>query len=179
MNYLQLVLTFLTIGALSFGGGFAMIPFFEKAIMLHHWTAAGDYTRVIAIAQVFPGPFAVDSSAYIGYRVGGIFGAVLATVSLCLPSFIALVLITKYYVEFKANRYLQMLLGGVRPVVIGLLFSAAYIIGVQPIIKNWQSLVLGIKVLLLITAGFWLQKATKINPVFFIIIFGVVGMVLF
>ena len=76
-----------------------------------------------------------------------------------------------------------MLLGGVRPVVIGLLFSATYIIGVQPIVKNRESLVadsfLVIKVFLLITAGFWLQKATKINPIFFIIIFGIVGMVLF
>ena len=85
MNYLQLMATFFTIGAFSFGGGYAMIPFFEKAIVLHHWTAASDYTKVIAIAQVFPGPFAVDSSAYIGYKVSGIFGAVIATVSL-LPA---------------------------------------------------------------------------------------------
>lgn len=183
MRYWSLFVTFMKIGALSFGGGYAMIPFFEKEIASHSWTAAADYTKVIAIAQVFPGPFAVDSSAYIGYKVGGIWGAVFATVGLCLPSFLALVYITKRYLEFKSNQYLQMLLTGVRPVVIGLLISATYIIGFQPIFGSLQNLAahpsLGVKVILLTMAGFLALKMSKLNPIWFIMLFGVVGLVLF
>lgn len=158
-----------------------MIPFFEKEIMIHHWTAAGDYAKVIAIAQIFPGPFAVDSSAYIGYKVGGMPGAIIATMGLCLPSFIALVYITRRYDQFKANRYIQMLLGGVRPVVIGLLISATYIIGFKPVVGAWGNLIdwLGIKAILLTAAGFLLLRYTKVNPVLFIAIFGMAGLVLF
>jgi chromate transporter len=182
MKYLELLITFFKIGAFSFGGGYAMIPFFEKEIVIHHWSAASDYTKVIAIAQIFPGPFAVDSSAYIGYKAAGILGAIVATIGICLPSFIAFVYITRRYMEFKANCYIQMLLGGVRPVVIGLLISATYIIGFKPVIGTWGDFthsLLGIKAVLLIVAGFLLLKYTKVNPVFFIVLFGIVGVVLF
>jgi chromate transporter len=182
MKYLELLITFFKIGAFSFGGGYAMIPFFEKEIAVHHWSAASDYTKVIAIAQVFPGPFAVDSSAYIGFKVAGIIGAIIATIGLCLPSFLAFVFITRRYIEFKANRYIQMVLGGVRPVVIGLLISAVYIIGFKPVIGTGNTPVhfwLGIKAVLLTVAGFLLLKYTKVNPVIFIILFGVIGIVLF
>jgi chromate transporter len=180
MTYLQLLLSFLKIGAFSFGGGYAMIPFFEKEIIIHSWTAAGDYAKIIAIAQVFPGPFAVDSSAYIGYKVGGILGAVIASLALCLPSFIALVYITKFYVQFKSNQYIQLLLSGVRPVVIGLLISAAYIIGLQPLLKTWGTNPSPLlKALPLIIIGFLLLKHTKINPILFIILFGMIGIFLF
>ena len=181
MKYLQLLITFFKIGALSFGGGYAMIPFFEKEIMIHHWTAAGDYTKVIAVAQIFPGPFAVDSSAYIGFKVGGITGAIIATIGLCLPSFIAFVYITRRYAQFKDNHLIQMLLGGVRPAVIGLLAGAAYIIGFQPVIGNWKSVIhswLGVKVILLTAAGFLLLRYTKVNPVLFMVFFGIAGVVL-
>lgn len=181
MKYLQLLISFFKIGALSFGGGYVMIPFFEKEIMINHWTAASDYTKVIAIAQIFPGPFAVDSSAYIGFKVGGIIGAIAATTGLCLPSFVASVYITRQYVQFKASRWIQMLLGGVRPVVIGLLAGATYIIGVQPVIGNWNNVLhswLGAKAILLTAAGFLLLKYTKVNPVFFIVLLGIAGAVL-
>jgi len=183
MKFWQLFITFFKIGAFSFGGGYAMIPFFEKEIIAHGWTAAGDYAKIIAIAQVFPGPFAVDSSAYIGYQVSGLLGAIIATIGLCLPSFIALVYISRHYARFQSYRYVQMLLGGVRPVVIGLLISAAYIIGFQPIFKTWRNVqahsVLGIKAVLLMGGGFLLLKYTKMNPVIYIIIFGVIGGITF
>lgn len=181
--YWRLLIVFMKIGALSFGGGYAMIPLFEKEIHLQGWTAAAEYTKMIAIAQVFPGPFAVDSSAYIGFKAGGILGAVAATVGLCLPSFLALVYITKRYLKFKSNQYIQMLLTGVRPAVIGLLLTAAYIIGFQPVVGAFGNLFahawLGVKVVLLTTAGFLALKITKVNPIWFIMLFGVVGMALF
>lgn len=183
MEYLRLLISFLKIGALSFGGGYAMIPFFEKEILLNHWTGASDYAKIIAVAQVFPGPFAVDSSAYIGYKVAGILGAVVATLALCLPSFIALVYITKFYVQFKSNQYIQLALNGVRPAVIGLLVSAAYIIGFNPMISSLANFVANpqplLKAVPFVLAGFFLLKYTKINPIIFIVLFAVIGIVLF
>ena len=181
MVYWNLFLTFFKIGAFSFGGGYAMIPFFEKEIALHHWAAAADYQKMIAIAQILPGSFAIDSSAYIGYQVNGLLGAFLASIALSLPSFLILVFITRFYTQFKTNFYLQMTLSGVRPVIIGLLISAAYIIGVQPLIKDISvtSLVLLSKAVILIAAGFGLLKLTKINPILLILLFGVAGMILF
>lgn len=183
MEYFKLLISFLKIGAFSFGGGYAMIPFFEKEILLNHWTGASDYAKIIAVAQVFPGPFAVDSSAYIGYKVAGMLGAIVATLALCLPSFIALVYITKSYVQFKSNRYIQLALSGVRPAVIGLLVSAAYIIGIKPMISSWANFLSTpqpfLKALPLFLIGYLLLKYTKINPIIFIILFGVIGIALF
>lgn len=181
VKYMELLLTFMKIGALSFGGGYAMIPFFEKEIALHHWASAGDYTKVIALAQIIPGPFAIDSSAYIGYRVGGMLGAILASAALSLPSFAALVLITKFYVQFKSNNYIQLALKGVRPAVMGLLISAAYIIGLKPIAGSWTpaTLLPLLKALLLIVSGYLLLKHTKLNTILYILIFGLAGIILF
>ena len=182
MAYWDLFVTFFKVGAFSFGGGYAIIPFFEKEIAIHHWAAAADYQKMIAIAQVLPGSFAIDSSAYIGYQVSGLLGALLASVALSLPSFLILVFITKFYGQFKSNSYIQMTLSGVRPVIIGLLVSAAYIIGIQPLIKNLSgtnAVMMICKATLLITAGFGLLKLTKINPILLILLFGVAGIVLF
>lgn len=182
-NLLQLFLTFMKIGAFSFGGGYAMISFFEKEIAFHQWTQAGDYTKMIAIAQVFPGPFAIDSSAYIGFKVGGMWGAVIASLALSLPSFLALVIITRFYIQFKANKYISLVLTGVRPVVIGLLISAAYVIGFKPVLSDWTyntaSVVMVLKAITTMGIGFLLLKYTKLNPIMFIILFGVIGIVLF
>lgn len=183
MIFLQLFLVFVKIGALSFGGGYAMIPFFEKEIAINGWTQAGDYTTMIALAQVFPGPFAIDSSAYIGYQTGGLPGAVIASAALSLPSFIALIFITRFYMQFKANRYIQMLLGGVRPIVIGLLAGAVYILGLKPfmeVVKGSSANILQAFIaIFLIGAGYLMLKKTRMNPVVFIIIFGVAGIAIF
>ena len=132
---------------------------------------------------MFPGPFAIDSSAYIGYRTGGIIGAVIASAALSLPSFIALIFITRFYLQFKANKYIQMVLGGVRPIVIGLLASAVYILGLKPFIEAIGTpsggLLQVLPVLPLIGAGYLVLIKVKMNPVLFIAIFAVIGMLIF
>ena len=181
MAYWNLWVTFLKIGALCFGGGYAMIPFFEKEIALNHWAAAGDYQKIIALAQVLPGPFAIDSSTYIGYKVAGLGGAILASIALSLPAFLALLLISRYYSQFKTNTNIQLGLRGMRPVVIALLISAAYIIGLKPLLPtqgSWFSLTT-LKASVLILAGFLLLKYTKIKPIWFIALFAIIGIVFF
>lgn len=180
MQLLNLFVSFIKIGAFSFGGGYAMIPLFEREIVFHHWTAAADYTKMIAVAQLIPGPFAIDSAAYIGYKVSGFPGALIASVALAIPSFIILLLITHYYIQFKNNNEMKSALESVRPAVIALLIGAAYIIGVQPMMTIWRSFSWQSgSALFLMVAGILLLQKTKINPVLFIILFGAAGLVLF
>ena len=181
MDFRELFISFFKIGALSFGGGYAMIPFFEKEIAVHHWQNAVDYTKMIAVAQVLPGPFAINSSAYIGYKVAGICGGILASIALSLPSFIALVLISRFFNQFKSNKHLQLGLSSARPAVIGLLASAAYIIGFQPFMNLQLSSAIYplIKGVLLVAAGVIILKYTRINTFLYIVIFGILGVILF
>ena len=172
--------TFFKIGAFSFGGGYAMIPFFEHEIAAHRWAMAADYVKMIAVAQLIPGPFAVDSAAYIGYKVNGLAGAIVASVALAAPSFLILLLVARYYMQFRSNLYVKIALESVRPAVIALLIGAAYIIGVQPWIK--PALRLDRRVLIaigLMGLGVWLLKKTKLNPLAFIALFALAGIVLF
>lgn len=181
MAFWELFITFLKIGAFSFGGGYAMVPFFEREIAIHHWSAASDYTKMIAIAQMLPGPFAIDSSAYIGYQVGGVLGAVLTSAALSLPSFFALILITRFYHRFQTNRYLQLALGSARPVVMGLLVSAAYIIGFKSLIENSAGLFSPAmaKTVFMLILGLALLKKSRVSPVVFIALFAVAGVIVF
>jgi len=183
MDLIELFFVFLKIGAVSFGGGYAMIPFFETEMVSHNWVSLSDYVKVIAIAQVVPGPFAVDSSSYIGFKVAGIVGALVATIALCIPSFTASVIITKYYTQFKTNKYVNALLIGVRPAVLGLLISAAYIIGLKPIYQINNTLISWtmLKALIVIGIGYYVlnQKKVKIGTFTFIVATAVVGIIIF
>ena len=183
MNLINLFLVFLKIGAVSFGGGYAMIPFFETEMVSHNWVSLADYVKVIAIAQVVPGPFAVDSSTYIGFRVAGFIGAIIATIALCIPSFTASVIIMKFYTQFKSNKYVNALLMGVRPVVLGLLISAAYIIGIKPLVDAGHTFISPtiIKAVILVIVGYLAlnQKKVKIGTFTFIIATAIVGIIIF
>ncbi|KUO77062.1 MAG: chromate transporter [Desulfosporosinus sp. BRH_c37] len=183
MKFVELFLVFLKIGTVSFGGGYAMIPFFETEMVSHNWVSLADYVKVIAIAQVVPGPFAVDSSSYIGFKVAGILGAVIATIALCLPSFTASVIITKFYAQFKTNRYVNALLMGVRPAVLGLLISAAYIIGIKPLYQISNTLISFtlLKAIIIIGIGYYVlnQKRVIMGTFTFIAATAVVGIIFF
>lgn len=183
MKLVELFLVFLKIGAVSFGGGYAMIPFFETEMVSHNWVSLADYVKVIAIAQVVPGPFAVDSSSYIGFKAAGIIGALVATLALCIPSFMASVIITKFYTQFKSNKYVNALLMGVRPAVLGLLISAAYIIGIKPLyqVSNTFISLTMLKAALMIGIGYFAlnQKKVEIGTFTFIAVTAVVGIILF
>ncbi len=181
MNLLELFLVFLKIGAVSFGGGFAMIPFFENEMVAHNWVSLADYVKVIAIAQVIPGPFGIDSSAYIGYRAGGFVGAVVASAALCIPSFTASVLISKFYTRFRQNIYVNHLLNGVRPAVLGLLISAVYIIGVKPISEASNTLysLEAVKALIFVGVWFLILNKFKLNTLLFFVGVALTGIIIF
>lgn len=127
MVYWDLFLTYLKIGLFGFGGGYAMLPLIQHEVVnKHHWLTITQFTDIIAISQVTPGPIAINSATYIGYTAtGNIYGSILATLGVCLPPTIIMLIMCKFYISFKHNQMVEGMFMGIRPVVIGLMASAA------------------------------------------------------
>lgn len=124
---LKMFLTFFKIGAFTFGGGFAMIPIIqEEVVNKQGWIKDEEFIDTISVAQSSPGPIAVNSSIYVGYKIKGITGALVATLGTVLPSFITILIIAKSFTYFRDNDSFEKIFSGIRPTVVALIFSALY-----------------------------------------------------
>ena len=134
MEFLELFLTFFMIGAVTFGGGYAMLPMIQEQVSLRWGDLITEETLVnfVAVSESTPGPFAVNMATYVGSVVGGeqggvlasIFGAVCATMGVVLPSFIVILIVAKCYEKFKTNRIVKGCMTGLKPAVVGLIGGA-------------------------------------------------------
>lgn len=124
-----LSMIFLRIGAVTFGGGFVMVPLLEAEVVnTHQWLTHQEFVDATALGQLTPGPVLITAT-FIGYRVAGTLGALLATLSVFLPAFVMTIAAGAYLRRFRANRQVQAFLRGVTPAVVGLLAAAAWSIG--------------------------------------------------
>jgi chromate transporter len=129
MIYLQLFISYLKIGFFGFGGGYAMLSLIQNEVVVQNaWMTNAEFTDIVAISQMTPGPIAINSATYVGYTVAGFWGSVVATVSVCLPALTLMILITKFFLILKDNRYVKGLIAGMRPVVIGMIGAAALLL---------------------------------------------------
>ena len=129
--YLELFYTFFKIGLFGFGGGYAMLSLVQfEVVEAHHWLTVGEFTDIVAISQITPGPIAINSATYIGYLATGgtVLGSVIATFAVCLPSIIIMVLICRFFLIFKNNRYVIAAMSGMKPAAIGLIAAAALLL---------------------------------------------------
>ncbi len=125
IRLLILFLTFLKIGALTFGGGYAMIPIIEEEVTKKRkWISEIEILDIIAISESTPGPIAVNTATYVGYKVGGIAGSIFATLGLAFPSFAIIFVISFFYKDFMQWKVIQAMFKGLKVGVIILLFSA-------------------------------------------------------
>lgn len=129
MIYFQLFLTFLKIGAFTFGGGYAMLPLVQSEVTSKGWLDLQSLVNFIAVSESTPGPFAVNVATFVGSQVGGFFGAFCATVGVVLPSFVIILVIAKFFVKFKDNQIVKGCMSGLKPAVIGLIASAVISVG--------------------------------------------------
>ena len=127
--YLLLFLEYFKMGALTFGGGYAMIPFIEETVLRHGWLTTQELVDFIAVSESTPGAFAVNVSTYVGSEVGGIFGAVCATVGLVLPPFILILIIAKCYERFKESLVVNGVMLGLKSTVVGLIGATILKVG--------------------------------------------------
>ena len=123
----SLFCTFFKIGAFTFGGGYAMIPLIQKeAVETHGWVTDDDILEIIAIAESTPGPIAINSATFVGYRTCGVLGSVCATLGVVLPSFVIILLISNILDRFKSVEAVQYAFNGIRAGVLALLFKALW-----------------------------------------------------
>lgn len=170
MIYLQLFFTFFVIGLFTFGGGYAMLSLIQNEVVVNHaWITAQEFTDMVAISQMTPGPIGINSATYVGYAVSGnIFGSLTATIAVCLPSFLIILTICKIYNRFKKSNVFASLMKTLRPVVIGMIGAAAGILITKENFIDWTSWVL-------FAAAFIASQWLKINPILLIIASGVIG----
>lgn len=121
MIYLELFIEFFKIGLFSVGGGLATLPFLSKLIDTKGWYDTSQLTNMIAISESTPGPIGVNMATYVGFHMSGISGALLATFSLILPSYIIIIIISNFLTKFKNSKYIIDIFEIIRPVVTGLI----------------------------------------------------------
>ena len=125
MIYLQLFLSFLQIGLFSFGGGYAAIPLIQGQIVDQHgWLSMAEFTDLITISQMTPGPIAINSATFVGIKIAGLPGAAVATLGCILPSCVIVTLIARLYLKYRNLAVLQGVLGSLRPAVVAMIASA-------------------------------------------------------
>ena len=169
MIYIKLFLVFAKIGVFGFGGGMAMLPMIYQGAKQFQLMSAGDFSNLVAISQVTPGPLAVNAATYVGYNCAGFTGALAATFGVALPSFI-LVTITCYFInKFKESKAVEGAFAGIRPVTVGLLASAVVFMG--------QSVFISLAPLpvIICAASIILMGKFKVNPIAIVIGAGVIG----
>ena len=101
MIYLRLFFSFFKIGLFSFGGGYAMIPMIQKEIEINGWLAASEFVDIIAIAEMTPGPIAINSATFVGYKTAGFFGGMVATMGVALPSIILVFIVSSFFFKIQ------------------------------------------------------------------------------
>ena len=188
MIFIELFLTFLKIGAVSFGGGYAMISLMRDDCLAHGWLTEGELLNFIAVAESTPGPIAVNMATFVGSSQGGFFGAMLATLGVVLPSFIIILLVATLLSHLLKYAGVKAVLGGIRPAIVGMILATAITtaFGVfaslgatsAAVTIEWRS----IAVFALICAAWWgLKKWKKASPspILLILLSGVLGVVFF
>lgn len=182
MIYLVLLLTFFKIGLFTFGGGYAMLPLIQEEVAKHAWISAEDMTDFIAVSESTPGPFAINMATYIGTELGGVLGALSATLGVVLPSFIVILLVARFYVKFRSSKVVSGVMTGLKPAAIGLIGAAVISIGRIVFAPNgyvggmfakpslWLSAVLYVSM-------FFLALKKKLHPIIIILISAAVGLI--
>ena len=125
MIYLTLFLAFLQVGAVSFGGGYAMISLIREKVLFYGWLSEEELLNIIAVSESTPGPIAVNMATFVGATQGGILGSFVATLGVVLPSFIIILIIASLIRNFLKYKGVQAFLGGIRPCVVALILATA------------------------------------------------------
>lgn len=169
---IQLFLSFVKIGALSFGGGYVMIPFIQTEIVnLHKWIKVNELLDVIGVSQMTPGPIAINAATFVGFRVSGVWGSVVATVGVTIVSFILVLIVSKVLDKVKESTVVKAGLLGMRPILIALIIKAFIDLAKESYV-DIKSIIITI-----IIGGLLLSK--KVHPILVIVIAAILGIVFY
>lgn len=176
MIYLQLFLSFLQIGAFSFGGGYAAMPLIqEQVITLHSWLTIEDFTDLVTIAEMTPGPIAVNAATFVGNQIAGIPGALAATAGVILPSCIFVTILAYLYMKYRSMALMQGTLKTLRPAVVSMIFAAG--LGIMfPAFFGSKTIDLSntnIRAVIWFVIALVLLRKTKLSPILIMVLTGV------
>lgn len=171
MVLLKIFLVFIVIGLMSFGGGYSMISFIQNIVVAKYgWLTISEFTDMIAISQATPGPVAVNTATYTGFKIGGFAGAALANIGLLLPALVIVIAISAILAKNSENIYVKSALAGLKPTAVALIIASAITIGMENIVSLYNAVILCISLFMI--------SYLKINPIYVLIFFGVLGVFL-
>ena len=182
MIYLQLFYTFFKIGLFGFGGGYAMLSMIQGEVVTRYgWVSSQALTDIVAISQMTPGPIGINAATYVGFTsTGSVWGSIIATFAVVLPSFILMLTISKFFLKYQKHPIVESIFNGLRPAVVGLLASAALVLmnaeNFGSPTEDTYSFVISIIIFLIAFIG---TRKYKANPILMIIACGIAGLLLY
>ncbi|MDA3845557.1 MAG: chromate transporter [Vallitaleaceae bacterium] len=179
MIYLELFISFFKIGLFSYGGGYAMIPLISSEIVKHQWLAEAEFIKIIGIAQMTPGPIAVNAATFVGYSTAGLLGALVSTLGVAMPSVLIIMLISKLFFEHNQHPLVKSIFKYIRPIIAGLVFASAIMIARTTIIVKANSLdempYFQVETILIMLVILVIYLKKKLHPIILITIAGLLG----
>ncbi len=188
MIYLELFLTFLKIGVVSFGGGYGMIPLIRENVLSHGWLTEEQLLNFIAVSESTPGPIAVNMATFVGSSQAGILGALIATLGIVLPSFVIILLVATVVKNLIKYAGVKSTLGAIRPAIIGMIFATfitmflSAILGIKTfessVAFDWKGLII-FAVLCVGAFVYFKIRKKSISPIILILVSGVFGILMY
>lgn len=178
MIYLYLFITFFKIGLFGFGGGAAMLSLIQFEVVEHYgWITASEFTNMVAVSQVTPGPIGINCATYAGYlATGNVLGSAVATFALVLPSFIIMLILIAFMAKMKNNKRIENVMFLLRPTVVGLIAAAALLLITEDTFgqnyTDWTAW-------LIFIGAFIATKWLKLSPIIMIICAAAIGLVIY
>ncbi|MDR2234393.1 MAG: chromate transporter [Tannerella sp.] len=174
-TYIHLFLVFFKIGIFGFGGGYPMLSLIQfEVVETYQWLNVAEFTNIVALSQMTPGPISINCATYVGYTVtgGSVLGSVIATFAVCLPSVIIMALMCRFFFIFKNNRYVSAALQWMKPAAIGLIAAAALLLMNEHNFIDWRSIAIA-------ASTFAVSYFFKADIILSIVLAGVAGYLLF
>ncbi|MCH4886612.1 chromate transporter [Acidaminobacter sp. JC074] len=176
MIYLRLFMSFFKIGLFSFGGGYAMIPLISDLITKEGWLLQEEFVQIIGIAEMTPGPIAVNSATFVGYKTAGILGSMSATLGVAMPSLLLILFVSGFFFKYSDHPIMKHIFLGIRPVVAGLILASALVMARTTILSgghgqiafNFETFIITIVIL-------FIALRQKMHPIILISIAGILG----
>lgn len=192
MIYLELLVTFFKIGLFCFGGGYGMIPIIEREIVAHNWFTGQEFIDIISISEMTPGPIAINTATFVGYKMGGIPGGAVATLGVVLPSLILILAVSHYLEKFRQRQIIKEIIYRIRPVVLALIIQAAVFVAGNIFLKEGAKInfifnqssgehfmdIINLPVIIISAVSLAVLLLTRIHPITVILAAGAVGVIL-
>lgn len=182
MGLLWMYFSFVKIGLFTIGGGLAALALLQDFVLSNGWLTINQFADMIAVSQSTPGPIGINMSTYIGFSQYGVLGGIIASLGMVTPSWVIITLIARFIGDFSNNKTVQSIFVGLRPVVLGIIFSAAYSIALLSIFNEGASNLVefvNFKAFAMFVFFMIFTRKVKISPIFYVIMGGLIGVLIF